>query len=200
MKKSAWVKIFQNLTGYPLLSRVQKEIVDDFIDIKKWNINMDYVKKDVRRDDIVLDDEDSEIKKLREKVDPLFEKIWAGINGENLGDYPEALFSDRDRYGIIYFLAAYPDVFEWFNPTIDYQRLLSGEKSSKELTDEVIALTEQTQDAVNLVQEQFLKNGGDEEDFVGFLITLKNYYRDVLKKPFSLARQDMPNNTKEFNK
>ena len=170
--------LFKNILGYPLLGEVQKNIVDDLIDVPKWKINVDYVQKNVFRWDLLIgaEDDNPETRHLAQDVNPVFAKIMHNMDSQLAGAYPEAIVSQILGDGnpeYLCFLAAYPDVFDYFHPIVVALKEDEIPEGIKDYTK---------------VFRQFVEGGGDEINYLSFLIYLKNYYRDVLKKQFQLAR------------
>ena len=177
--------LFKNILGYPLLGKVQKNIVDDLIDVPKWKTNVDYAQQDVHWwSALDQNSDDPETRRLAISVDTVFAKIIDNISIRSV-DYPSVVLSGR--LDCLYFLAAYPDVFDYFYPSADCHR--ESITSLGQITSQ-----EQANKDFDVVYRRFMGQNNISEDdmddtnFVDLLLYLKNYYRDEMKKSFRLAR------------
>ena len=163
----------------------KKEILNDNINIKQWHINMNFLVDKYGSID------SSEI----EAFEYWTENFINNPEYDNFGieeyykknvtpvllsiadsDLPRIFHRDQDRN---WFLASYPDVFEYFYPQID------------SLAEDFDAEYKRVEDHLKAVKvdyermEQCLATGKGNQ--TTYLIRMKNFYRNDLKKKFLLC-------------
>jgi hypothetical protein len=163
----------------------KKEILKDNIDIHQWQINMNYLiynygtidsseqRAFERWRDNLEDKENDEfdfLEYLEEKVTP----VLLNIADSSL---PQILYNNQDRN---WFLAAYPDVFEYFYP----QTIFSADDFDKEIR-RVEEHVKKVKDDHDRMEQYALTEKGNQTIY---LVRMKNFYLQELNKKFSLTR------------
>lgn len=163
----------------------KKEVLKDDTDIHQWQINMNYliynygtIDSSEQRAfeewrDNLEDKENDEfdfLEYLKEKVTP----VLLNIVDSSL---PQILYNNQDRN---WFLAAYPDVFEYFYP----QPIFPADDFDKEIrrVEELVKKVKDDHDKM----EQYVSTGKGNATI--YLIRMKNFYKEELNRNFSLCR------------
>lgn len=136
----------------------EEALLEDDIDIGRWAKNMEYL--------------ETQDYFNREGVEPLVVRI-----DEAAAFLPFILHGDRKKRN--WFIAAYPDVINYFFPSVDIDYSVpenpyedtEGESIFQKLME-------------SLPEKQFVKF---KRDPIEFLLYLKRFYKDKLKKGFSLT-------------
>lgn len=105
----------------------KQNLIDDRINPKKWEYNVVYLGRNLHRATINTEDEEL----IAQRADSQFKEICFNIS-RGLGDYPLAL----DIQNFYWYIAAYPDVINFFYPQLDMtlddaQRIADLEKRTK---------------------------------------------------------------------
>jgi len=162
------------------LDERKKILVRDGIDLGQWDRNLAFLGSGINPLGIVRDDEESET--LSAATSLLVKVVLAARVG---WDFPLVL-SATHRW----FLAAYPDVFDYFYPSPGY---LSGDANAALQTYESQRSVRRTQlyPVLDLLEEQ-VSNAcprlGDEALFEKLLVAEKNYYKETLGRSFLLQK------------
>lgn len=159
----------------------KKEILNDNINIEQWQINMNYL---ICNHGAI----DSSERKAFEHWAEIFEN---SINGEfeeyfeehvtpvllniSSADLPRILYRDQDRN---WFLAAYPDVFEYFCPQTNLSLDLDAELQRVE---EHVKATRADYEKM----EQYLATGKGNQTI--YLVRMKTFYKNELNKNLLLC-------------
>lgn len=136
----------------------EKALLEDNIDIGRWAKNIQYL--------------ETQDYFKREGVDPLVVRI-----DEAAAFLPFILHGDRNKRN--WFIAAYPDVINYFFPSADID--YSVPENLYEDTEEELIFQKLLE---SLPESQVVKFKHDPTEF---LLYLKRFYKDKLKKSFSLA-------------
>jgi hypothetical protein len=157
----------------------KKEIIKDKINIDQWEVNMNYL-----IENLSIHKRESSIKRwIYEKTrlpdteyvtftpDNFFEELGVtqtliNFNRSDPSNLPEILWSNQDRN---WFISAYPDVVDYFYPQINFS------------TDRL----EIEQDRIEEIKRYIELKGKATQ--TTYLIIIKEFYRNELKKKFSLS-------------
>jgi hypothetical protein len=106
-------KIFKKYIKQPFLKTSWQvdEMLKDSINPDIWENNMQFAIRGLRRDSISLSYEDEKIVKL---ASPTAAKVFESLRTPI--DYPQALTDPN----MLWFIAAYPDVIDYYYPTVNY--------------------------------------------------------------------------------
>jgi len=159
----------------------KKEILNDNINIKQWQINMNYLiyeygsiySSEENAFDHWAETFNNPVNIFEEYLEEHVTPILLNISDIYL---PRILFRDQDRN---WFLAAYPDVFEYFYP----QANLLAENFDTELRrvkEHVKAVT-----ADHEKMEQYLTTGKGNQTI--YLVRMKTFYKNELNKNLLLC-------------
>ena len=134
----------------------EKALLEDNIDIEQWAKNMEYLETQDYFE--------------REGVDPLVVRI------DNAAAFlPSIFWGDRKKRN--WFIAAYPDVINYFIPSADIDYSVPEDPNEETEGESIFhRLIE------SLPEQQVVK-----WDVTEFLLYLKRFYKDELKRRFSLA-------------
>jgi len=138
----------------------EQALLEDNIDIGRWAKNMEYLKAG-QPSVIFFAIEEA----ARDEVDPLVVRI-SDLAPLSL----PLMFSGKEHH---WFIAAYPDVVNYFMPPYD--------PAHPERTEE--------QKEGRAVYQKLLMSLTEQPDPTEFLIRLKRFYKDELKKEFSLVAE-----------
>lgn len=159
----------------------KKEILKDNIDIKQWQINMNYliykygtIDKSEQR---AFEDWVAFNVKDGEEYEEYSEKKITPILLYISFDVPPILREGQDRN---WFLAAYPDIFDYFYPQMNYENDFDIEMPRIEQHIEKIT------DEFERMEKYALTGKGNQTTY---LIRMKNFYRYELNRNFLLTKK-----------
>lgn len=154
----------------------KKEIFNDGIDIKQWMDNMNYLIYTFGPID------ESERRAFEEweyinevnylEIEEIASPVLRKVDGNDVMRLPPFLYKGTDRN---WFLAAYPDVVDYFYPMIDYKKDLDSEQIRVDAESDKI-----DHNRLTLLLSQKPVNQ------TIMLIRLKNHYRDLTGNEFLL--------------
>ena len=157
----------------------KKHILDDKIDIKKWETNVIFLLSDLRGRSSFLKVYTSQEQQLIRDTTSLVRKIK-----ENLRfpvDYP--LFLDIRTY--FWFIAAYPDVIDYFYPSINYDAKNYSFEKERIATRKRRAISDKH---FYIVEEQFVGKYADKGEPIHYFLFMKEYYCKEINPNLLLAK------------
>ena len=181
------LKQYLGLRYFPFSLDIRKrEIMNDNIDIEQWRININYLIQShgtidpgewkafnhwIECLEEVVKNETGFINYLEDHATPVLLRIspW---------DIPPILQRDKDRN---WFLAAYPDVLEYFYPQMN----VFADDFDKEKRRLDSHLESVESDCKRM--EKYLATGGKANQTI-YLMRMKDFYRNELNKSFLLGR------------
>jgi hypothetical protein len=157
----------------------KKEILKDNIGIIQWRINMNYL---IHNYGAIDASEEKAFSKWTEtfeylNYDFLENNVTKILITINESDLPPILYKNTDRN---WFLAAYPDVFEYFYPQVNH--------SAYDLHAELQRIIEKNDQITKNHSERmqrYIYSGRVNQTIV--LIRLKNFYKDELSNNYLLS-------------
>ena len=159
----------------------KKEILKDSINIEQWQINMKYL---IDKHGTLNSSERNAFNNWRETFEDPFiafldleKRATSTLVNIAAGDMPRILHADQDRN---WFLAAYPDVFDYFYPQTNW--LAEDFDAETQLVEEHLLAIE----AVHERMQQYLVTGKGNQTI--YLIRMKNFYKNELHKNLLLSR------------
>lgn len=163
----------------------KKEILKDNIDINQWQINMNYLiykygtidsSEQKAFEGWVSNFEDSKNDEFdfEEQLEKYVTPVLLNISD---ADLPRILYKDQDRN---WFLAAYPDVFEYFYPQ---PNLLADDfdEEMRRVEEHVKAVT-----GDHKRMEKYVSTGKGNQTI--YFVRMKAFYKDELSKNFLICR------------
>lgn len=153
-------------------------LIQDQIDLSQWQINMEFIIRGIKpRWSGLLGEEDE---KILEGATPELKQIFSV--GLNSGNFPFELNEEI----LYWFIAAYPDVLNFFYPSPDYdKRPIKEEFKRVEKQGELIEpIMDDFQS--NMEEKYKVDNQLPNKEIV--YLELKNYYKNELKKRLLLSK------------
>lgn len=175
---------FSQTTSY-LLDKRKLSLVIDGIDLKQWQINMNYILSDIsphitsKIASVFLNEEKEQLVK---KATPELKSILYELSHPISMHLPSSLKKDTHAW----FIAAYPDVLNYFYPSPDYgKESLDNELKRVEKAKQVV--DKQMEDFLNKIENKYSAKDHPPA-YEAVLIELKDYYRNDLNKQFLLHK------------
>ncbi len=172
-------------TSY-LLDKKKLSLIKDEINLEQWQKNMNLIFSDIsprmfflENSSVFLGEKENQ---LLNNATPELKIVLKGLS--SVINYPLSLKRDTHAW----FIAAYPDVLNFFYPSPDY-----GKKSF----DEELKRVKKSNQVTDAIMDDFLSN--IEKKYEGhkiepniddFLLELKEYYKNELNKQFLLSNGD----------
>lgn len=166
----------------------KKEILNDNIDINQWQINMNYLiynhgtiysreQKAFFNWSKIFELQGIEEFDFEEYLEKNVTKVLLNISESDL---PPILYRDKDRN---WFLASYPDVFEYFYPQYNF--------SANDFDTELQRVDKHVKTTKNEFErmQQFIMTGKGNHTI--YLIRMKNFYKNELNKDIILSVKNL---------
>lgn len=154
-------------------------LIQDQIDLFQWQVNMELILRGINPSWSagLLGDED---KNILEKATPDFKHVLIGLG--SVIHFPIDLNKETQAW----FIAAYPDVLNFFYPSPDYHKVplekeLKRVEKQEELVDPII------DDFQNTMEEKY-KQKKQPPNIEAVYIDLKNYYKNELNRRLLLSK------------
>jgi hypothetical protein len=157
-----------------------EQLMGDGINEFKWKANFDYAQSGVTRSAAKEHSDNLEVQRLVNEVDPVFAKIMDNLKIKPpIRNYPKWMYQEKWDVDYLKFLAAYPDVFDYFYPAPDYGQ---GEKR---LQDAYLKRAGASH-GLGFIKNSLQKTG-TAEDVLTFLLAMRDYYHLKRQKDFCLS-------------
>jgi len=158
--------------------RRRQELLNDFIDLRQWESNINFVTSGIDRNAVFIDENEQAIINA---ASPIFGKIVEHMKTPI--DYPQAL-NFRDMF---WYIAAYPDVIDFFYPVVENYPY--DEKTIKNETRKINESRQTKNQLIRKFEDQAFPNlkQNIEPNPIEYFIVLKDFYKS--KKKILLSKK-----------